>query len=242
MSRTPLPLTKDFARRLWLRAQRLDSDAPFGAGPDATRAAIEHLGYVQIDTIHVIERAHHHILWTRIPHYARADLHHVQSVEKSAFEYWAHALAYIPTRDYRFFMAAMKRHRENPARWSAAAAPAELRRMLDRIRDEGPLTIRDIDDDSLVERDHPWASRKPSKRVLQHGFYGGQLTISARSGMVKTYELTDRHFGWPPRAPAPPARRRSWSICSTARSGRRASSASTRPATWTRRARRPCPR
>jgi hypothetical protein len=64
MSRTPLPVTKATARRLWLRAQRLDDEAPFGAGPEATRAAIEHLGYVQIDTIHVIERSHHHILWT----------------------------------------------------------------------------------------------------------------------------------------------------------------------------------
>jgi uncharacterized protein len=199
MPRTPLLLTKAAARRLWLRAQRLDADAPFGADPAAARAAIEHLGYVQIDTIHVIERSHHHILWSRIPRYTRGDLLHVQSVGKSVFEYWTHALAYIPVRDYRFFMPAMKRHRENPTRWFAAAAPAEMRRILTRIRDEGPLTIRDIDDDDLVERDHPWASRKPSKRVLQHGFYGGQLTISARSGMVKTYELTDRHFGWPPR-------------------------------------------
>jgi uncharacterized protein len=158
-----------------------------------------HLGYVQIDTIHLIERSHHHILWSRIPHYARGDLHHVQSVEKSVFEYWTHALADNPARDYRFFMPAMMRHRENPTRWFAAAAPGELRRILTRIRREGPLTIRDIDDEDLVERDHPWASRKPSKRVLQHGFFGGQLTISARSGMVKTYELADRHFGWPPR-------------------------------------------
>jgi uncharacterized protein YcaQ len=64
------------------------------------------------------------------------------------------------------------------------------------IRDTGPLTIRDIEDDVLVEKDHPWASRKPSKRALQLAFYAGLLTISARAGMLKTYELTDRHFGW----------------------------------------------
>jgi uncharacterized protein YcaQ len=51
----------------------------------------------------------------------------------------------------------------------------------------------------LVEKDHPWASRKPSKRVLQLAFYTGDLVISARSGMLKSYELTDRHFNWPPR-------------------------------------------
>lgn len=193
------PLTRADARRLWLRAQRLDVPEPFGAGPAATRAAVEHLGYVQIDTINVVERAHHHILWSRIPAYVRADLAHAQSAERSVFEYWAHALAYIPTRDYRHFMAAMRAHREMPPAWFGEVTDAEIRRIVSRVRREGALSIRDIGDDVLVDKTHPWASRKPSKRVLQHAFYGGQLTISARAGMVKSYELTDRHFGWPPR-------------------------------------------
>jgi len=197
--RAPLPMTKATARRLWLHAQRLDAAAPFGDGAAATRAAVEHLGYVQIDTINVIERSHHHILWSRIPGYARADLAAALSVEKTVFEYWAHALAYIPTRDWRFFMADMKRHRENPSAWYGSVGAAELRRVIARVRREGALSIRDIDDDALIDKDHPWASRKPSKRALQHAFFGGTLTISARAGMLKTYELTDRHFAWPPR-------------------------------------------
>jgi uncharacterized protein YcaQ len=60
-------LDESRARALWLHAQRLDSEAPFGRGPAATLAAVEQLGYVQIDTIHVIERCHHHILYTRKP-------------------------------------------------------------------------------------------------------------------------------------------------------------------------------
>ena len=122
---TPLPrtLTLAEARRLWLAAQRLDRAAPFGAGPAATRAAVEHLGYVQIDTISVIERSHHHILWSRIPEYRLADLAVALSGEKSVFEYWTHALAYIPTRDYRYFMADMKRHRETPEGWFALGQP-----------------------------------------------------------------------------------------------------------------------
>jgi uncharacterized protein YcaQ len=47
-----------------------------------------------------------------------------------------------------------------------------------------------------VDKHHPWASRKPSKRALQLGFYTGLLTISEREGMLKTYELMERHFGW----------------------------------------------
>lgn len=196
---SPPTLTKSEARRIWLRAQRLDTPAPFGNGPDATRAAIEHLGYVQIDTINVIERAHHHILHSRIPGYRRDDLRQAQSTDRSVFEYWAHALAYIPTRDYAFFLPAMKRHRETLDRWFYSVDPADLRAILARIRDHGPLSIRDIDGDTLVEKTHPWASRKPSKGALELGFFSGALTISARSGMLKTYDLTDRHFGWPPR-------------------------------------------
>ncbi len=194
-------LTKAEARQVWLRAQGLDRPAPFGSGFDATPAAVRQLGYVQIDTIAVIERCHHHILWTRIPDYRREHLHQAQSLDKRVFEYWTHALSYVPREDWRLHMPAMRRHRLQPQGRLGAVAPEDLRKVLKRIRDDGPLTIRDIDDDVLVEKDHPWSSRKPSKRALQLAFYNGDVTISARSGMLKTYELTGRHFGWesPPR-------------------------------------------
>jgi uncharacterized protein YcaQ len=182
------------ARRIWLGAQRLATAAPFGEGALATRAAVEHLGYVQIDTINVIERCHHHILFTRIPSYQRAHLQQAQSVDKTVFEYWTHALSYVPSRDIRFFMGAMQRYR--PSRWFGAVTSQDVRKVVALIRKGGPLTIRDIDDDVLVEKAHPWASRKPSKRALQVAFYTGLLTISTRSGMLKSYELMDRHFGW----------------------------------------------
>jgi hypothetical protein len=72
----------------------------------------------------------------------------------------------------------------------------DLQKVLGRIRRNGPLTIRDIDDDVLVEKIHEWASRKPSKRAMQLAFFRGVLTVSRREGMLKTYELTTRHFGW----------------------------------------------
>jgi uncharacterized protein YcaQ len=198
----PISLTKAEARQIWLRAQRLDASAPFGGGPQATAAAVEHLGYVQIDTINVIERCHHHILFTRIPDYRRADLRQAQSIDKSVFEYWTHALSYVPARDLRFFMPAMKRHQREGHKWLSSVTSADLRKVLTLIRRDGALTIRDIDDDVLVDKEHLWASRKPSKRALQLAFYTGVLTISERNGMLKTYELTARHFGRdrPPKA------------------------------------------
>ena len=195
-SPTPIALGKPQARRIWLGAQRLDEAAPFGDGAEATRAAIEHLGYLQIDTINVIERCHHHILYSRIPAYRREHLHQAQTIDRSVFEYWTHALAYVPTRDLRFFLPDMTRHRRSPRSWFHSVSKADMRKVLTLIRRDGALSIRDIEDDVLVEKDHAWASRKPSRRALQLAFHNGVLTISERVGMLKTYELMDRHFGW----------------------------------------------
>ena len=174
----------------------MDTAAPFGAGPEATPAAIRHLGYVQIDTIHVIERCHHHILFARIPEYRREHLQRAQSIDKAVFEYWTHALSYIPLGDFPYFVRAMRRYWRLRHTWFTNVKDNEVRIVLTRIRKNGALTIRDIDDDMLVEKDHAWASRKPSKRALQLAFYKGLVTISERAGMLKTYELMGRHFGW----------------------------------------------
>lgn len=191
----PIPVSVTQARAIWINAQRLDEPTPFGSGPDAVVRAVAHLGYVQIDTINVIERCHHHILFNRIPTYKRADLVAAQADTKSIFEYWTHALSFIPTKDFRFFVSLMKQHRKNPA-WGAEAERNSLRKVLKRIREQGALTISDFKDEKLVEKTHAWASRKPSKRALQNGFFNGQLVIAHREGMLKTYELTERHFGW----------------------------------------------
>ncbi|MCP4560933.1 MAG: winged helix-turn-helix domain-containing protein [Bosea sp.] len=191
-----LTLDKAEARRIWLKAQKLDAREPFGSGPEATTAAVAHLGYVQIDTINVVERCHHHILYSRIPDYRRDDLAQAQSQDKAVFEYWTHALSYVPTADLRYFLPAMKAHRAEPKRWASVGSREETRKLLRRIRKDGALTIRDIDTDVLVEKTHLWASKKPSKGLLERAFYDGELAISARSGMLKTYELINRHFGW----------------------------------------------
>ena len=203
-AKNPVALTPAQARRIWLHAQRLDADAPFGDGTAATQAAIEHLGYVQIDTINVIERCHHHILFTRIPAYRREHLHQAQTIDKSIFEYRAHALAYIPTTDMRFYAAKMREHRRRVATGESTVTAKDVRKVLARIAREGALSLRDIDDDVPVEKDHAWASRKPSERALRVAFYSGALIVSQRTGILKTFELMNRHFGWDrPPNPAP---------------------------------------
>jgi uncharacterized protein len=191
-----IQLTSSQARRIWLHAQRLDAVEPFGAGPKATLEAVGHLGYLQIDTIHVIERSHHHILHTRIPSYQRAHLHRAQSIDKTVFEYWTHALSYLPTECLPFYVRRMRQDWHRRVVWFDKVSTSDLRRVLSRIRRHGATSIRDIDDEVRAEKDYAWGSRKPSKRALEVAFYKGLVTISQRAGMLKTYELLTRHFGW----------------------------------------------
>lgn len=93
-------------RQLAVHAQGLGSSSRFSAGIDGALQAVSHLGYVQIDTLSVIERAHHHVLWNRVPGYDPACLNQLIS-EKKLFEYWFHAAAYLPMRDYRFALPRM---------------------------------------------------------------------------------------------------------------------------------------
>src|SRR6187200_1251913 len=133
MAPTPILLSTARARRIWLRAQRLDEAAPFGDGPAAVPAAVQHLGYVQIDTINVVERCHHQILFTRIPAYQRDHLRAAQSVEKSVFEYWTHALSYVPTTDMRFFVRAMRHEADSRSSYFHTVTRGDLQKVLNRI-------------------------------------------------------------------------------------------------------------
>ena len=88
-------------RLVALAAQGLLQVQPFGRGLAGTRSAINHLGYVQIDTISVVERAHHHVVHSRVPGF-KPDMIHQLLINRDIFEYWAHAAAFLPIDDFRF--------------------------------------------------------------------------------------------------------------------------------------------
>lgn len=96
------------ARRLALHAQGLDGRMKLPRGHDGVADIIEHLGYIQIDTISVIERAHHHTLGSRRPDYHPDMLHRLQAIDRRVFEYWGHAASYLPMSDYRYYLPRMK--------------------------------------------------------------------------------------------------------------------------------------
>ena len=80
---------------------------PSAAAKRAVLRAIEQIGYVQIDTISVVERAHHHVLGSRVANYRPALLEQLVR-ERKLFEYWFHAAAWMPMADYRFSLPRMR--------------------------------------------------------------------------------------------------------------------------------------
>lgn len=130
-------------RRLALHRQGLASAQPFGRGVAGTLRAIEHLGYVQIDTISVIERAHHHVLWSRVPAYRPAHLARLLQT-RQVFEYWFHAAAYLPMRDYRFALPRMAQVRRDGHMWFDDADPRLMHEIMAQVRAEGPQRLRDL--------------------------------------------------------------------------------------------------
>jgi len=176
-------------RLITLHHQGLTTMRPFGKGIQATKRVLEHLGYIQIDTLSVIERAHHHTLWTRIPDYKPDYLHQLVR-ERSAFEYWFHAASYLPISNYRFVLPQMSaiKHGESP--YYANVDAKYMRHVLDRIRIDGPLKARNFE--STTKSNAKWWNWKPAKRALEKLFMQGDLMITGRDGMEKVYDLTER--------------------------------------------------
>ena len=176
---TPDLLSIEEARRLLFRSQKL-----LGPRVDSL-ALIEHLGYVQIDTLAVIERAHHHVLWSRNSDYRPSDLDALVK-DRKVFEYWTHAASYLPMRDYRFSLPLKKKFKENP--WFPK--DENLRSVVvKRLQTEGSLMSKDFQD--TKKGTHGWWDWKPMKKVLEQLFLEGRLEISQREGFQKVYDLSE---------------------------------------------------
>jgi uncharacterized protein len=180
-------LTLPELRFLTLESQGLTKSFPFGKGKDAALKAIEHLGYLQIDTLSIVERAHHHTLWTRVPDYKTKYLDELVE-EHSVFEYWFHAASYLPMKDFRFALPQMLNVKQSEMHYYNAD-PKVMKYVLDTIRTEGPKKARDFE--SETKKAGSWWSWRPTKVALERLFLQGDLMVSSRSGMQKTYDLTE---------------------------------------------------
>lgn len=177
-------------RRINLDAQGLLKKTPFGRGKRATLNAIEQLGYVQIDTISVVARAHHHILRSRVPNYQPVHLDRLQR-EGQIFEYWYHAAAYLPMRDYRYALPLMQKMARREDAWVRSYDDALMADVVRHVADAGPTRARDFETPAR-KGETGWWNWKPAKRALEQLFMQGDLMITGRDGFEKIYDLRER--------------------------------------------------
>lgn len=175
-------------RRAIIAGQGLHRQAPYGRGKAGALAALTHLGYSQIDTISVVERAHHHVLRSRVPGYAPRWLDDLVRDGK-VFEYWFHAAAYLPMSDYRFARPRMDAVRRGEMHFRGARDRKLMRRIVDRIRAEGPLAASDFEGQ---RGPGGWWAWKPAKQALEILFFQGDLMVAERRGFAKRYDLAER--------------------------------------------------
>ncbi|GAC12798.1 winged helix-turn-helix domain-containing protein [Aliiglaciecola lipolytica] len=177
------------ARKLAIVSQGLHKVNPFGYGTKGVLSALQQLSYVQIDTISVVERAHHHSFWSRVNDYS-VDMLALLMKDKQIFEYWSHAAAYLPIEDYRFSLPRKQAFAGGDKHWHTKDVKLN-HEILQRISYEGPLRAKDFER-SGGEKSSGWWDWKPAKKALEQLFMEGKVMTIERRGFQKVYDLTER--------------------------------------------------
>ena len=188
---TPLRLSNRDARRLWLDLHGLLA-AP--TGKLDVRGQVEELGFVQLDSIRHVERAHDHIMWSRSRSYRPGGLEKALR-GRAVFEHFTHDASLIPMHFLPMWARQFRRRSEQIVQagwWQGMPGEEERARMRARIAREGPLSTKDFDSDA--PRPGKMWHRPPHKLALDYMWYAGELATSHRENFVKHYDLAERVF------------------------------------------------
>lgn len=198
----PLRIPNRVARHLWLSAQGL---APSPTGPLDLLAIIRALGFVQLDTIQIVARAHHHILWSRNQNYREPMLDRLLARDRAVFEHFTHDASVLPMEFLPMWARQFRRKKQelDRAGWLKNLPDAAARAAIkDRIRHEGPLSTHAFA--TKGDRARQMWSRPPHKVGLDYMWYTGELATSHRINFSKYYDLAERVFPqalWPSHMP-----------------------------------------
>ncbi len=200
----PRPLLANpSARRLFLHRHAL-AEAPTGPASGADLAAlIDRIGFVQVDSINTVERAHHMILWARRQSYRPEALKRLHERDRGVFEHWTHDASILPIHLHPYwhhtFARREARMRERWNKWFRPGYEGQLDQMLDRIAAQGPVSTSDVGEGE-AKSSGGWWDWNPSKTALEWLWHTGKLAVTRRDGFQKVYDLAERvipahHYG-----------------------------------------------
>lgn len=211
-------LSNRAARHLFLHRHAL-AEAPTGPAKGADLAAlIDSIGFVQVDSINTVARAHDMILWSRRQTYRPKSLKRLMERDRALFEHWTHDASILPVALFPHwqhrFARDQDRLRDNWQRWFRDGYADKFDTILTRIRDHGPVTSSDVGQGEARGKGG-WWDWHPSKTALEWLWRTGVLSVARRDGFQKVYDLTERVIPEPHLQPAPdPAAHLDWACLS----------------------------
>jgi len=189
-----LALSNADARRLFLHRHALSDPGPEVPGKAGLMELIRRLGFVQVDSIATVERAHHMILAARRRSYRPKQLAPLLERDRALFEHWTHDASLIPTEFFPHWRPRFARDRERLARgWRDWQGDFEHRfdDVLEHIRRQGPAQAREIEGEDESRTGEMW-SWTPSKTAVEYLWRSGELAVCSRSGFQKRFDLAER--------------------------------------------------
>lgn len=193
----PLVIDRRSARRLLLSLQGLADRPGRATGADGLLDLIERMGFVQLDSIAAVERAHHLTLFSRSRTYRRGDLDRLFAGERRLFEHWTHDASVIPIRWFGHWTHRFRRMAAGPRAdpWLAERigpdADRTIASVLAHVRDNGPTMSRDLADGE-GRRSGPWWGWGPTRAALEYLWRAGEISVARRDNFQKVYDLTER--------------------------------------------------
>jgi hypothetical protein len=193
------------ARRIALAAQGFGDPRPAGtADRRHLRRVLGRTQLLQVDSVNVFERAHYLPLFSRLGSYDKALVDRAAYArrpgDRELFEYWGHEASLLPVALHPLLRWRMARAHALGEGWGrtqrlAAEQPAFLERVLQRVRDDGPLTAGDLADrlgSAPSGPSGPWWDWAPVKVALEHLFWTGQVTTADRRAFTRVYDVVER--------------------------------------------------
>ena len=191
---TAIPITNAQARKIFLERQGLSRPPHLALGKSGLYDLIHDLGFVQVDSIATVERAHHQILFSRNQTYRPEHLTELLEKDRTLFEHWTHDASIIPSAFFPYwkhrFVRREARILENWAKWQGEGFDQAFDETYEKIRENGPIMAREV-----KAEDHKsggWWNWHPSKTALEFLWHTGKLAIAGRDNFQKIYDLSER--------------------------------------------------
>lgn len=211
-------LSNAVARRLFLAAHALAEPTSGPAGGADIAALVDRLGFVQVDSIITVERAHHMILWSRLAASRPSALAPLLERDRTLWEHWTHDAAILPAAHFGHWKHRFARDRARlVARWTGWQRDGFAEKfdtVLDHIARHGPVTAAEVGQGEARGKGG-WWDWHPSKAALEYLWRVGELAITRREGFAKVYDLTERVLPGDHRDASPsPEDTRDWACAS----------------------------